>query len=519
MTPRSAASTPVSRSLNPSARTDVLWIGAVVPKPLTAALMVRYDIAAIAPDVGAFGAAAATARALLIEVLPEMNDLTWAQTLIESALDHGLIVVFTSPDLSAGECENARHHCFEITKPFVDGGRTVAHFNDWSKIATAVENHDPQGGCNYALQFAGDGVLDPHAELLIRRAFHDFEGLTLELIQGGKSGAGVWIARPSVADRRRRAAPFLVKWNNLDKMRSEKSNVTQYASKSVSFRLTPPLHASRCVEGSAKALLVFDFIDRAVSFTSAIQIYPAGQLIGSLFDHTLAGCLALATDVTSEVVASYERNNLTRWSDELHAVALRATLFDASALASAALATRMRSLGPIRHRVSTMHADMHVLNLLVATGSSDVLLIDFGKMTPDMPIVADAACLEVSLTFPTDEGRAQLRRSTPSIDLDWLNHAYTYPLEPHKVPARDDRERWLPDAVRAIRAVARQHEPSSASYAIAIVVYLLRYASFSDNGSIEDRVLAYRLACRLVTSVAEAVDSDRAVIERGADAA
>ena len=248
MTPRSAASTPVSRSLNPSARTDVLWIGAVVPKPLTAALMVRYDIAAIAPDVGAFGAAAATARALLIEVLPEMNDLTWAQTLIESALDHGLIVVFTSPDLSAGECENARHHCFEITKPFVDGGRTVAHFNDWSKIATAVENHDPQGGCNYALQFAGDGVLDPHAELLIRRAFHDFEGLTLELIQGGKSGAGVWIARPSVADRRRRAAPFLVKWNNLDKMRSEKSNVTQYASKSVSFRLTPPLHASRCVE-------------------------------------------------------------------------------------------------------------------------------------------------------------------------------------------------------------------------------------------------------------------------------
>lgn len=514
-----ATSTPGSRSLNPSSRTDVLWIGGAIPKSLTAALMVRYDIVSITPTVDAVDAAASTARAILIEVLLDTTDLAWTHTIIDNALDHGLVVVFTSPDLPDGECEVARHHCFEMTKPLVNGSRTRAHYNDWAKIAAVVEAHDPKGGCSRALQFTGEPVLDPIVEILIRRAFYDFAGLTLELIQGGKSGAGVCIVRPSVVDRGRRSAPFLIKWNTLDKMRMEKSNVIQYAANSVSFRLTPPLHEARCIEGSTKALLVFDFIDRAASFASAIQTYPAGQIIGSLFDHTLAGCLAAAADCNSDVVASYDRHGLTRWSDELHAVACHATLVDASALSSAVLAARLRSLGPIHHRVSTMHADMHVLNLLVATGSSDVLLIDFGKMTPDMPVVADAACLEVSLTFPTDEARVQLQPSPPSIDQDWLEQAYAYPLEPHRIPARDDRERWVPDAIRAIRGAARQHEPNSTSYTLAIVVYLFRYASFPDNGSLHDRVLAYRLVCRLVTKVDEALAMERFGGERESDAA
>jgi hypothetical protein len=507
--PGSASSKEQRRSFAAHARTEVLWIGGAIPKSLCAALMVRFNILPVPAEPLVIDTMAPNARALLIEVRPETKDLAWADCVIDVALEHGLLVVFTTPEFceddNAGDIE-ARNHCFNLTKAIVKPGRVRACFSDCAKIETAVALHDPKGGCNRSLDLSGDPRLDASAETLIRRAFHDFEGITLERLQGGKSGAGVWIVRPSVSDRRRRAAPFLVKWNALDKMRAEHSNVTQYACNTVSFRLTPPLHVARCIEGSATALLVFDFIDRAIPFATAIRSFPAGQLIGSLFDHTLAGCLAIATDCVASVLEPYEQNGVLRWTEDLRAAAAKAQALDSGLPSSEALRERLRRLAPVSYRIGTVHGDMHVLNLLVAAGSSDVLLIDFGKIMYNMPVIADAACLEVSLTFPPNETRPHLGRSVPTQDVDWLEHAYTYPMDPHAVPPRADDERWLPEVLRAIRGAARQHDPSTASYATGVLTYLLRYASYGDSGSLEDRALAYRLASRLAGCIAATLD-------------
>lgn len=128
----------------------------------------------------------------------------------------------------------------------------------------------------------------------------------------------------------------------------------------------------------------------------------------------------------------------------------------------------------------------------------------------DMPAVADAACLEVSLAFPNQVSRDRLRRTAPTGDIDWLRRAYAYPLDPHAVPTRDDSERWLPDTLRALRGAARQHDASSIAYAVAVLSYLLRYASFADNGPAEDRSVAYALAARLAAAALDAAKKDQA---------
>jgi hypothetical protein len=291
-----------------SARKDLLWIGGDVPKPLIKAYMVG-DIRPIPAATDELEAAAATSRGLLIEVSQDMADLDWASGLISSARNHGLIVIFTIPDLPYDDCPPARFHCYNLAASLDKDGDVHARYNDWEKVVELAAKHDPKGGCNRDLCIVPDAPLPPAAEILIRRAFHDYAGIRLTTIQGGRSGAGVWLARPSNIDRLRRAAPFLIKWNSLEKTRSERSSCLLHAANTVSFRLTPPLHLARCIEGSDTALLVFDFIDRALPFTTAIQHYPAGQLIGSLFDHTLAGCLASATDTSSCPVDTFERTS------------------------------------------------------------------------------------------------------------------------------------------------------------------------------------------------------------------
>ena len=494
------------RSLDACERRDVLWIGGSVPPPLRAALLAAHELIRISPDAAQVNETAPYACALIIESRADMKDLEWAMPALDAAIDHGVRVILSTPAMSPDGDEldiKARENCFRLRQSL--GTRAVLTlYNDWHRYADNIGYHAPSAGCNYALQITGDLPHEAGAQILIRRAFHDFQGIALEQLPGGHSGAAVWIVRPSSADRAKRATPFLVKWNSLTKVSEEKSNVTQYARGRVSFRLTPPLHEARCVEGVATGLLVFDFIERAISFDEAIRSYPAGQLIGSLFDHTLAGCLGPATDAVASLIEPFERYNILRWSD-LNDVADVAAKEDADIPSVNALRKRLASIGPVPHRSATVHGDMHRDNLLIAAGSSDVLLIDFGKIMYNMPAVSDAACLEVSLALPSLVGRARLARTAPRADIDWLRQAYAFPLDPHSVPARDDRERWLPAALRALRAAARQHDPSPIAYGVAVLSYMLRYASYSSNGTLDDRAIAYALAARLASAAASSV--------------
>jgi len=491
-------------------RNHVLWVGRPVPRRFTGELMNRgFDVLTITLDADAVSAAAPTARALVLEVSEEVTDAgLWAGAILDTALAHGLAVGFVLPTLTDDDIVHERRMqdaLYSATSSVVSThvGRVRAFFWDWVRLAEWImDKHRPGPGASSTLRLEGLVPTDPVVETLLRRAFHDLIGVRLEALPGGKSGAGVWIARPSVADHARRTPPFLVKWNTLQKTREEQSCYSLYAQNAVSFRLRPPLHPSRCVESATHGLLVFDFIERAIPFRSALRAYPAGQLVGSLFDHTLSGCLGCASDTRAPLAAPFERIKVLHWSDGLRVAAAVARERNEDLPDVDELRNQLTMLPPVQYRMATSHGDLHSGNLLVAAGSSDVLLIDFGSIAYGMPVVTDPACLEVSITFAPADAAPELGRSTsPAADAEWLRAAYQFPLEPFTVPRRDDHEGWLADAVRAVRSAARQHEASPVPYAIAVASYLVRYASYDDNGSIEDRSLAYELACGLVHKV------------------
>lgn len=513
-------------------RRCVLWLGGEPPADLHAAIGGRdWRLRPVTRDTLTADGSLRAARALVVEVsgaVIEAGDsrafVISVAPLVEAALYNGVPVAIVPADGDASitpDPERVKRFC-DVVGPATGGDHRVTYcMREWGRVAGWIAQHDPGPAASCVLQLDGDLPTDQEAEAatLLRRAFHDAERVTLTRLVGGKSGAAVWSATPhpvAGADAQHRASPFLVKYATLRKTRLELSRYAQYADERVSFRLRPPLHRSRCVEGRDNALLVFDFIERAVPFSAALTTFAPGQLVGSLFGHTLDGCLRYAHEVTEPLALAFARIKVLNWSEALADAAAVACARHGDLPDVAALRAAVESLRPVRHRVATAHGDLHTGNLLVASGSSDVLLIDFGSIEFGMPVVTDAACLEVSITFAPEEARAELAGcSAPSADVDWLRSAYQFPLEPFAVPQRYGRGAWVADAVRAIRGVVRQHEPSTATFAVAVASYLIRYASYADNGALDDRALAYEMAARLVLAVRAELDAAAAAISPG----
>ena len=501
-------------SRGPSRTRDVvLWCGGEIPEHLELPILGRgWRIERVTPAQACADVTLAAARALIVELPDAVDDVTpFASPLIEAALGCGIPVVLTmesQDDHEAAPDPDLVHRFVERAKRLTVPGdaRLVYRLPEWGKIAQWIEQHLPGPPPALALRLKGDlpTAEEPEAEMLLRRAFHDADEVTLTRLTGGKSGAAVWSAVPRQVDGPHRASPFLVKYNSLRKNGLERSRYCTYADESVSFRLRPPLHASRCVEAREHGLLVFDFIDCAVPFRAALQVYPAAQLIGSLFGHTLFGCLRTSRSVTASLVEPFTRVRAFHWSPDLDEAAAHAFSYNATIPSPEQLRFRLASLPPVLHRVATAHSDLHTGNLLVAAGSSDVLLIDFGSIESSMPVVTDAACLEVSITFPTPDAAVEMGGlPAPAQDADWLRAAYAYPLRAFGVRERYGRDAWVADAVKAIRGASHQEEPASTPYPVAVSAYLIRYASYADNGTLADRALAYELAAGLLVKVSE----------------
>jgi Ser/Thr protein kinase RdoA (MazF antagonist) len=145
-----------------------------------------------------------------------------------------------------------------------------------------------------------------------------------------------------------------------------------------------------------------------------------------------------------------------------------------------------------------IHADLHVDNVFCRASSADVIVIDYAKAVQG-PVVADYACLEVSLTFP-NLYESQAKPELLALPEDWLRKIYSYPPLASSIIAHDDIADGVMRAVRAIRANMTMREPDQQVYAIALAAYLLRFAAFEDQ-VIRRRSFAYLLAAMLVARV------------------
>jgi hypothetical protein len=355
---------------------------------------------------------------------------------------------------------------------------------------------------DFQSKFDSDALPKAVPRKLLFDAFKDFGKLEIQAIPGGKSGANVLLVTPSLNDRRKRFLPFLAKIDSLDKASQERSKYESIVKDIIPFRLHPTLHPERCRSSGSESLLVFDFIERSLSFRRALHTCTPGQLIASVFDHTLGGCRIGSTDIYGSMVSAFAKLKLLDPTDALEAAADKARELEPSIIDFPDLRNKFLSLPDFKHRLGVVHGDLHTGNLLVAGGSTDVLLIDFASIQQDLPLAFDPACLEVSIAFCPKDQASELKRKLPSEDRDWLLHAYTYPLHPADLPFRSGSQQHVAEAVRAIRAEARKAETSPIPYALAVGAYLLRYASYQDHAALSCRAFAYALASRLVVSAA-----------------
>jgi hypothetical protein len=481
----------------------ILWLGTSSAELLNAECL-RRGLTLLPVSNDELERAAPYARVLVLEV-PENDPAfrTWGARTISAALDHGLRVALVQyePDNSLPLMEDptAVERFFATVKSLPrDPERTLAFYRDFGRVAQWADRHRPGHGANHGLNLQGDLPEDPAVRLLMRRAFGDLSSVSVELLSGGRSGASVWRVQPDISDHPRGALPFIAKVHGRNKMLAERSNY-RIVRNAVESRLCAPLDADRSVEGDSLGLVVYDVVERALPFKIALSTSPS-VLIASLFGHTLRGFHSSLQTATRRPEAELSALKLLKWSSHtLREAAAAGSRVGSSDCDFNDLQRQISLIPAIPFATATVHGDLHVRNLFAAAGSSDVLLIDYGSVRQDTIAASDPACLEVSLTFSSGDDSS----TCPKVRIapDWYRAAYRYPLDPTGVPGLGGNDSWIGDAVRAIRSQARLIDPRSAPYALAVAGYLIRFASFDDNGTLADRALAYELAAALVSRV------------------
>jgi hypothetical protein len=494
-------------------RRVVLWIGGEVPAALASACVPRgLELRRITRD--RLPEVAPQARILVLEVdSVDEAFVDWGPRVVGGALQHGLLVGLVQPAPEVGPpvlCEMSELMRFYKLAEEVksDPRRVLALYRKWENVAQWAEDHDPGRGENQMLRLEGEVPVNSATAALFRRAFSDYSAVTLESLGGGRSGAQVWRVRTADENPSSSMQSYVAKVHDLQKMLLERSNMNLIKG-AVSWRLRPNLHQDRCVEGNNQGLAVYDVVDEAITFANALRCGRQATLVASLFEETLKECRRSHFIVNGSIATVLEKRlGVLRWTSDLEAAAAEARQRLPRIGGVAELRDRLSSLPKVEYREGTIHGDLHIGNLFVPAGSTEVILIDFGRVATSAPLVVDPACLEVSLTFPPrDKGAAHPHQVAP----EWLRAAYDYPVLRAPVPQLPRKSEWVSSAVSAIRSQGLLNEPSHVGYAVAVASQLVRFASYETNADVEVRGFAYELAWMLI----EGVGGERAPAVRG----
>jgi len=471
-------------------RKEILWFGGNPPESLILELKQRGDLMVNAISEAKLEELAPFSRGVIIEFNDD-QDLFLAKVrhACDAVLNHGLIIILVHREewqlTSLAELLNGS---LDLTTDYVI---PVYGIENWAVVAEKVARHNPGPGANFSLRIDGIGDLDRQMSLLLSRAFSDFDKIYLERLGGGFSHAQVFTVLPSRTRGKAfpRPMPYLAKIDTLDRIKQEEANYTQYVADYVPFNHRPNLDFSRSAYGKELAVFVEDFIERAIPLRDALPVGNASTLIASLFDSALRGWRLCVELDNVPVVTRFKDLKVLRRSDALEQSARLAKQQYGTSIDVDTLMNLLDSVGLIKCLQCTIHGDLHSANIFIVGGSTQAVLIDFYK-TQLGPAVADPACLEVDLAFNVN----------PSFDQDFLLDVYKYPLTAPDFGVRQSGHDTLWEALRTIRLFGCSGEVGCYAYVIAVVSYLIRFASYEDNES-SHRALTYFIAQDLAQKV------------------
>lgn len=366
------------------------------------------------------------------------------------------------------------------------------------------------------LTLHGESV-SPVFEYMLRRAFHDCKSVLIKNLKRARTEAEVKELGPAAevacvhavftnADAGPRPLPFIAKLDKVHHIEKEIDCYRNYVTNYIPFNLRPNLEPSRCLCGAEYGFLVGDFVDHSESLWTAAHRRLAHAAIYSLFDNTLGGWRLQAYEGPLAGIQSKDfLAELKGYFDPARippAIVAKAKELGAKQQPDELLKL-VQAFGPVPQLTAPMHGDLHADNVCVR--GVDAIIIDFQK-TRRGPLVADPACLEVSLVFNfanEDNNNGWVEIVDRLYQFEHLVHA--------PPPAREPTKReWLWTAVRQIRMIALSGQAFWYEYPIALALCLLRRARLGrarpDVNPDDDALragYAYVVAERIITKLYE----------------
>jgi hypothetical protein len=351
----------------------------------------------------------------------------------------------------------------------------------------------------------GEGLNDEEA-VLVDRAFHKAEELHVTPLPSGFSGSKVLI----VYEKRREnsiahwAQPRLVKIGGRAELEKEVGYMKAVAP-FVPFELRPNLNVY--VEGFERSVFVADFVEKSESMLAAAQAGRAEGAISNLFNRTLyrwrdrawhgdpvVGSLAVA----AERLGIIQPSKIKRTYRENARIEKHNFDFDA-------LWEYLKSIH-FAHRVASIHGDLHGDNVRVR--GDDAILIDFGSVLDDAPLVFDVAMLEVALVFSSTT-------ADPTELLRFQDESWEASIRPYydieairRTPKREALPKptsWLFDCIHRIRAFGNYDQTDPDEYAIALVIALWRWCKWEPRSQHDKgrRVVALEIGAQIIMQIQE----------------
>ena len=483
-------------------RSSVVWLGSV-PPPAIANEFKQRDLALQTQDPIASSAVTACLRPGVRAVLLSVEGIDPAHSFAE-ALGRLRRPVLNSGALLAAVAPDAERHSIAtqtIAALYPSGSGKIQTLDGQAphKLAQTCLRHAPGRALkkNPGVDPKGDPV-DAVLEILLRRAFNDFESIYISSLEKGLStAAGVW----RVAATRSSggvAAPFVVKAGPSKDIDTEIETQRNHVLDFVPFPNRPPVLEDRCVSGETMRLLVTMFVDRATRLDEYLKTHSAKDAIAGLFQGPLRTWRQNARNDEVALGRVFGAHGVLPRNlnvEKLGAAYERAFSESHPVTKPAELVARIESYPMGGYNVCRSHGALHEKNIFVRDDTGDVVLIDFGSARYESPMSRDPAKLEVSLALS-----AFLKGSAPRALLETL---YEPPLlPPRRIRDCFWREHRLAEAVRHIRSHAASEGSLAREYSDAVACTLLGFARFGAQGAVPAHGLAYRLADRIVQGLA-----------------
>ena len=333
---------------------------------------------------------------------------------------------------------------------------------------------------------------------LFQRAFNHCREIVLVELTGGMSDARVFAVHMTVDTSNAGVwpQPAFVKIDANAKIQREHRNYRDFADRFIPFGLRP--NVQDVVVGSARSLLVGDFVNRSESLWDLALRGVAAPAVTALIEETLAGWRdqGYAEDAERGAVAEKMEQAGICKPENIRPSYVEFAAEQGEASPAAKIWKQLTSLDQ-RFRVGPVHGDLHGENVRVRNGQA--ILIDLASVAIG-PLTADLAALETWLAFQVPPNGNGERFADPAWtkEIDRLYAAPTF-LHPPGPCLPASPLSWMASVVRQIRTMGIAAQSCPTEYQSTVAAQLLRRCQW-DNGGPADRYRrghGYIVAARL----------------------